>query len=294
MLKLKFRRPLGRSLLLSLLAGNVFAQTALPDLGPVPPGAARPGWELTWHDEFSAPYGSPVDTSKWNFETGGWGWGNGERQYYTDTKRNAIMDGSGRLVITARAENENTPLICGAGLRCQYSSARLNTKGKFEQQYGRIEARIKVAAGQGLWSAFWMLGARFPEVRWPNSGEIDIVEQIGREPNKVHGTIHGPFHSAAEGITGSTTLPRPLAEDFHVYAVEWSENEIRWFVDDVLFQTLTPANLPEGAQWVYNQPFFVILNLAVGGGFSGYPNASTKFPQQMLVDYVRAYRRSAP
>lgn len=287
-------RSVAFTLLLFLSAENVFAQSAQTNLGPLPPGALRPGWELRWHDEFSAPYGTPVDARRWNFETGGWGWGNGEQQYYTGRRSNAWVDGSGRLVITARAENENTPLICAGGLRCKYSSARLNTKGKFEQQYGRIEARIKVAPGQGLWSAFWMLGAGFPEVRWPAAGEIDIMEQVGREPNRVHGTLHGPLYSAAEGLTGHTTLPHPAADDFHVYAVEWSENEIRWLLDDVVYQTRTPADLPEGAKWVFNQPFHVILNLAVGGGFAGYPNDSTRFPGQMLVDYVRAYSRSAP
>lgn len=260
---------------------------------PAPPPADRVGWELTWRDEFSGPYGTPVDGTKWNFETGGWGWGNGEQQYYTDTRRNTWMDGSGRLVIAARQE-ENSTLRCSGGLVCRYTSARINTKGKFEQMYGRFEARIRVAGGQGLWSAFWMLGADFPDVKWPASGEIDIMEHIGREPNRVHGTLHGPTYSGGDGIGSAVTLPRPAEDDFHVYAVEWEPGEIRWYVNGLLYQTRTPADLPPGARWVYDRPFFMILNLAVGGGFPGYPDASTRFPRQMLVDYVRVYRRAEP
>jgi beta-glucanase (GH16 family) len=170
----------------------------------------------------------------------------------------------------------------------------LKTQGKFSQKYGRFEARIKIPYGQGIWPAFWMLGADIEKKSWPKCGEIDIMENIGKEPGIVHGTIHGPGYSGANGIGAPLSLPpgQRFADDFHIYAVEWEQKVIRFYVDDHLYQTRTPANLPPGAKWVYQHPFFVLLNVAVGGGWPGSPDASTTFPQTMLVDYVRVYRRS--
>ena len=248
-------------------------------------------WKLTWSDEFDGPVGALVDSTKWVTETGGQGWGNQERQYYTTRATNASLDGSGRLVITARAEALDTSYRCWYG-SCRYTSARLKTQGRFQQTYGRFEARIRVPRGQGIWPAFWMLGGDIDRVGWPRCGEIDVMEHIGREPKVVHGTMHGPGYSGASGIGGADSLLSGLmADDFHVFAVEWAPGEIRWFFDQKEYRRSTPANLPPGAAWVFDHPFFLLLNVAVGGAWPGDPDASTTFPQQMLVDYVRVYQR---
>jgi beta-glucanase (GH16 family) len=244
-------------------------------------GPALPHWTLAWHDEFDGPRGASFDRARWAADTGGGGWGNQELEVYTTRTENIALDGDGHLVITARAEP--------AG---RYTSARIKTKGLFAQAYGRFEARLRIPRGQGLWPAFWMLGDDIDNVGWPRSGEIDIMENIGREPAVVHGTMHGPGYSGADGIGGPDTLAHAtFADDFHVYAVEWAPNEIRWLVDDSLYFRTTPASLPAGAAWVYDHPFFLLLNVAVGGGWPGNPDATTAFPQQMVVDYVRVYRR---
>lgn len=239
-----------------------------------------PGRTLLWADEFSQADGSAPDSSKWGHDIGGWGWGNNELQYYTNRTENSRIQ-SGQLVIEARAENY--------GGR-NHTSARLLTKNKGSWTYGRIEARIKIPRGQGIWPAFWMLGANIDAVSWPACGEIDIMENIGSLPTKLYGTVHGPGYSGGDGISGSYTFPgAALADDFHVYAIEREENRIRWFIDGQLFFTLTPANLPGGSPWVFNQPQFLILNVAVGGNWPGPPNGTTVFPQRMTVDYVRVY-----
>ena len=257
------------------------------------PLGERTGWRLTFQDEFSQAYGAAVDETKWAFDTGGNGWGNEELQYYTNTRRNAIMDGSGRLMIRARAEPKDTPLTCAFGQSCQYSSARLVTKGIFAQTYGRFEARMRVPSGQGLWPAFWMLGTSIKETGWPACGEIDIMETIGREPTKAHGTIHGPGYSGSNALGTPVSLPLEarFADDFHVFALEWQENEIKWYLDDVLYATRTPKDLPEGTRWVFNQEMSLILNLAVGGLWPGRPDERTVFPADLLVDYVRVYAK---
>ena len=247
-----------------------------------------PEWTLTWSDEFTGAAGAGVDSSKWVADTGGQGWGNQERQYYT-RGANAQLDGSGNLVITARVSTDSSRR-CWYGV-CGYTSARLKTKGRFEATYGRFEARIRVPRGQGIWPAFWMLGADIDEVGWPRSGEIDIMENIGREPRIVHGTVHGPGYSGANGIGGAYTLATgSFADDFHIFAVEWLPGQIRWLIDGSEYRRLTPAELPSGAAWVFNHPFFMLLNVAVGGAWPGDPDPSTVFPQQMLVDYVKVYQ----
>jgi beta-glucanase (GH16 family) len=250
-----------------------------------PPG---PAWELTWSDEFNGPNGSPPDASKWIFDIGGNGWGNNELEYYTDRLQNAYQQ-DGNLVIKVLAEK-----FTGAdGVTRNYTSARLKTQTKFSQAYGRFEARIKIPHGQGIWPAFWMLGDDIAKVNWPRCGEIDIMENIGKEPALVHGTIHGPGYSGEHGIGAPFALPSHanFAEDFHVYAVEWEPKAIRFYVDDHLYGTRAPADLPAGAKWVYDHPFFLLLNVAVGGGWPGSPDATSRYPQTMLVDYVRVYRR---
>jgi beta-glucanase (GH16 family) len=248
------------------LTGGLFAasrnDTADAAVGPV-----------VWSDEFNGS-GAP-DGSKWTMETGAGGWGNNESQFYTNRRENVRQEG-GNLVIEARRESYN-----GA----PYTSGRLITSGKFSQTYGRMEARIKIPRGQGIWPAFWMLGQDIGSVGWPNSGEIDIMENVGKEPNTVYGTVHGPGYSGGAGITGSRNIGRPLADDFHTYGVEWSPNLIRWFLDGAEYHRVTPANLP--GTWVFNKNHFLLLNVAVGGNWPGYPDGTTQFPQTMLVDWVR-------
>jgi beta-glucanase (GH16 family) len=267
-------------IVLSLAVFAAEGQTVSPD---------RAGWKLVWSDEFNGPDGSPVDPSKWVFETGGNGWGNHELEYYTERPANALQRG-GNLVITVSREKYS-----GAdGVSRDYTSARLKTEGKFWEKYGRFEARIKIPEGQGIWPAFWMLGADIGKVGWPNCGEIDIMENIGKEPTVVHGTIHGPGYSGNNGIGSPFSPPdhARFADDFHIYAVEWQPTAIRFYVDDHLYATRTPAEIPKGTTWVYNHPFFMLLNVAVGGGWPGPPDSTTPFPQTMLVDYVRVYKRS--
>jgi beta-glucanase (GH16 family) len=244
---------------------------------------------LVWSDDNNGAAGSAVNSTKWGFDVGGGGWGNNEREYYTNTTDNAAMDGAGNLVITAKTSTLKK-LRCWYG-QCKYTSARILTKGKFTQTYGRFEARIKIPYGQGIWPAFWMLGSNIDSAGWPTCGEIDIMENIGREPSIVHGTIHGPGYSGAQGIGAPYALTSGAFSDaFHVYAVEWDANQIRWYVDGNLYQTRTPTDLPAGSAWVFDHPFFIILNLAVGGYWPGDPDSTTVFPQRMLVDYVRVYR----
>ncbi|MGW6913123.1 ricin-type beta-trefoil lectin domain protein [Kitasatospora sp. NPDC054939] len=269
-------------LLTVLTAGGSQAATR-PD-GSAPAGAA-PAAVQTWNDDFNGPAGSAVDPAKWTLETGGSGYGNHELQYYTGGTGNAALDGQGNLVITAK-RNTDPGLGCWYGT-CQYTSARLNTARTFNQTYGHFESRIKIPRGQGIWPAFWMLGNDLGTVGWPHNGEIDIMENIGREPGTVYGTIHGPGYSGAGGIGAPYSLPagQAFADAFHVFAVDWSPTAITWSVDGRAYQTRTPADLG-GKRWVYDHPFFLILNLAVGGDWPGSPDGSTAFPQSMVIDYV--------
>ncbi|HEY6224583.1 MAG TPA: glycoside hydrolase domain-containing protein [Gemmatimonadales bacterium] len=249
--------------------------TRNPEAAPAPPA-----WQLVWHDEFDGP---ALDTTFWAQETGGDGWGNAELEYYTERGANTRIE-NGQLVIEARREAVSAR---------DYTSARLKTRvdAGGAWQYGRIEARIQIPRGQGLWPAFWMLGNNCVQVGWPTCGEIDIMENIGREPPVVHGTVHGPGYSGARGVTSSFTLSSgAFADDFHVFAVEWAPDTIRWYVGDSLYRTITPRSVP--GPWVYDHPFFIILNVAVGGYWPGSPDSTTIFPQTMRVDYVRVYQRA--
>jgi beta-glucanase (GH16 family) len=235
-------------------------------------------WKLAWSDEFDGPAGTAADGSKWTYDTGP-NWYNGELQDYTSGTANASLDGSGNLVIEARKE-----AVQGR----QYTSARLKTEGKKTFTYGRFESRMKLPYGQGMWPAFWLLGGN----NWPNTGEIDIMENLGREPSIAHGTMHGPGYSGAAGPTASFTLPGGAAfsDDFHIFAIEWETNAIRWYVDDSLYSTKTPADI-QGNTWVFDHGFFIILNLAIGGDWPGAPDDTTVFPQQMLIDYVHVCQK---
>lgn len=266
---------------LLLAACNTLAPQPTPTAEPTPtavptptPEWAKQGWTLVWHDEFEAP---EINADYWTHEIGGGGWGNAEWEYYTDLPTNSFIE-DGRLVIQALEE------LTGGR---PYSSARLITRDKVEVEYGRVEARIQLPYGQGIWPAFWMLGNDIFRKAWPTAGEIDIMEHIGREPNIVYGTVHGPGYAGGNGISASYDLGRPAADDFHVFAIEWEPEEIRWYIDDVQYHTVTPDDVP--GDWVYDHPFYLLLNVAVGGRWPGYPDETTTFPQRMLVEYVRVY-----
>ena len=239
-------------------------------------------------DGFDGAAETPINNEFWTAEIGGHGWGNNELEYYTDRIENVSLDGQGNLAINAIQENPGD-YTCHYGV-CEYTSARIVTMDKFQFTYGRVEARLKIPRGQGIWPAFWMLGADFGTVGWPGSGEIDIMENVGKEPRIVYGTVHGPGYSGGNGI-GGTGLTREVdyADDFHVYAIDWDVDAIRWYIDGELFQIVSLNDL-NGREWVFNHDFFLILNVAVGGNWPGMPDETTVMPQQMLVDYVRVYQ----
>jgi uncharacterized protein (TIGR03437 family) len=256
---------------------------------------AQTAWQLVWSDEFNGPAGLPPDPTMWNYDLGGGGWGNGEAETYTNSPNNVFQDGNGNLVIRAIRDSSGN-----------YTSARLQTgaPGASTQttdlnwQYGLIEARIKLPFGQGVWPAFWMLGEDIATVSWPTCGELDIMENFGTFQNNAsinNGTAHGPGYSGGNGLAAAITLPagETVSNNYHVYAIEWSQDSIQWFVDGVAYHTVTPASIPAGDQWVFNAPFFILLNLAIGGPttFLGTPDPNAPFPNQdMLVDYVRVYQ----
>jgi len=249
---------------------------------------APQGYQLVWSDEFNRPDRSAPDAGKWAIQTGGNGWGNNELEYYTTRPQNVQVSG-GNLVITAAKEDYTGP----DQVTRHYTSARMQTKGLFSRQYGRFEARIKIPLGQGMWPAFWMLGNNIDTAGWPACGELDIMENIGKESGTVHGSLHAPGYPGT-GYTAAYSLPsgQNFADNFHVFAVEWEPQRIRLYVDGNLYATDTPAASPVPASWPFDsQPFFILLNLAVGGDWPGNPNATTQFPQQMLVDYVRVYQK---
>lgn len=238
-------------------------------------------WQLVWSDEFSGPAGDLPDAEKWTFDlgTGQDGWGNQELQNYTNHPGNVSLNGLGHLVITAKQSGDN------------FTSARIKTQGLFSQQYGRFEARLKTPYGPGLWPAFWMLGDNIETVGWPQCGEIDIMELRGQQPHIIHGTIHGPGYSGGNPVTKNYSLSNARFDtDFNIFAIVWDENKIDFFVNDYLYQRITPDDVP--GEWVYDQPFHIILNVAVGGNYVGFPLPQTPFPQQMTIDYVRVYQEA--
>ena len=237
--------------------------------------------ELVMSDEFDSD--GVIDNSIWSYEigTGENGWGNNELQYYTDRPENISVQ-NGILIIKAEKESFEGS---------SYTSARIVTKAKFEQKYGRFEARIRLPYGQGLWPAFWLLGNNIDEVGWPNCGEIDIMEYRGQNPSIVLGTLHGPGYSGGNSVSKSYDLVNDRFDTgFHVFGIEWGPEYINFYVDDVLYNQLTPSDVT--GDWVYDHPFYILINLAVGGNFVGSPNSETVFPQTMLVDYVRVYKNN--
>jgi beta-glucanase (GH16 family) len=236
---------------------------------------------LAWSDEFDGPAGAPADAGTWRAEVGGHGWGNEELQYYTDGTANAALDGAGHLAITVR----RTDRFPGN----EYTSARLITKERFHFTYGLLQARIRLPRGRGIWPAFWTLGRNIDDVGWPQCGEIDVMENFGTAPAVVHGTVHGPGYAGRAGITAALDAGHSLADDFHVYAVDWEPDRIRWYLDDRLYHTLTADDL-HGKPWVFDHDFYLLLNVAVGGTLSVAPDPADPFPQTMLVDYIRLHR----
>lgn len=239
-------------------------------------------WQLVWSDNFDEAAGAAPDPAKWTFDigTGDNGWGNQELQYYTNRPENVAQDGAGNLVITAKRET-----FGGSA----FTSARIKTQGLFSQAYGRFEARLKTPYGPGLWPAFWLLGDNIETVAWPLCGEIDIMELRGQEPNIINGSVHGPGYSGGGAITQSFAFTdQRFDADFHLFAIEWGEDYIDYFVDNTLYQRITPDAL--NGEWVFDHPFFILLNVAVGGNYVGFPTSQTPFPQQMTIDFVRVYR----
>lgn len=258
-------------------------------------GDADPAsWKLAWADEFNTPAGTAPNPDVWTHEIGDGtiigkpGWGNDELQYYTDSTDNVATDGEGNLVITTRETDPETAPQCYYG-PCRYTSARLVTQDKAEFQYGRIESRVQVPSGSGLWPAVWALGNDINRNPWPVSGEIDIMENVGRNPNTVFGTIHGPGYSGGQSFGGTYDFDVPVADDFHTFAVEWAPGQLTWTVDGIEFHDAAPADVDPN-QWVFEHPFFLIMNTAVGGNFGGTVGADTVFPQTLKIDYVRVYQ----
>jgi beta-glucanase (GH16 family) len=271
--------------------GGGSATAATPVAAPTASSPAPSNtWTLVWSDEFDGSAGTVPDSKNWNYDLGNAensGWGNHEFQYYTANARNAQLDGSGMLVITA--EKATNPGPCWNGAQCAYTSARIHTSNKVNFTYGKVEARMKLPAGKGIWPAFWSLGQTG---QWPASGEIDIMEFVGQTPNTTYGTAHGTGYSGAQGIGKPYDFGKPVEGDFHTYTIIKRANEIIWQVDGVQFHRLTPADLPSGGTWVFEKPFFVILNLAIGGDWPGAPDATTPLPAQMKVDWVRVYKEN--
>ena len=244
------------------------------------------GWELVWHDEFN---GDAVDLTKWEYEVNADGGGNNELQYYTDRSQNSgVLDSV--LVIQALKETYTGP----EGTR-QYTSARLRTKYKGDWKYGRFDIRAKLPYGKGLWPAIWMLPTDWVYGGWAASGEIDIMELIGHEPQKVYGTLHygGAFPNNVHSGDSYTLPVGNFSTDFHIFTLEWDSTQIRWYVDGTFYQ-MQNSWYSTGGEYPapFDQRFHLILNVAVGGNWPGNPDNSTVFPQRMEVDYVRVYRRS--
>lgn len=265
--------------------------------------SAEEDYKLIWSDEFNDPNGAGINASKWNFDNGNGdgGWGNGESQNYTNRTANAYIE-NGSLIIAALKENYGAQ---------NYTSARIHTYRKFNLTYGKVEMRAKLPFGQGVWPAFWMLGDNIDQVGWPCCGEIDIMEFVGKNPNRIRGSIHGPCSFSQNcskdkcdynqyGIGSDYVKESGFSDAYHNYSIEWEPNEIRWYFDDekLPYQTRNPSNIineTTGQQypWVFDHDFRIILNLAIGGNWPGEPDNSTIFPQKYYIDYVRVYKHQA-
>ena len=268
-------------------------------VNPAADAASKKTLKLLWSDEFNGKKGSLVSSKTWSREIGGGGWGNSERQYYTDKAANASMDGAGRLVITAnRISNEyseqigevpGTEDILNRCSECQFTSARMKTARNVGFMYGRMEARIKMPVGIGTWPAFWMLGGDLLDgVPWPECGEIDIMEFRGDIPDQTTSAIHGPTTPQGSGLGARFVSGPPLSDGYHTYAIEWKKNSLTFIVDGRTTGTYSSADTGSRG-WVYNQKFFLILNLAMGGTYAGEYIDPTLNQAQLSVDYIRFY-----
>ncbi len=267
------KRSLLRILTMTILLGIIVTPLSL--------SASPTGWSLIWSDDFTGEDGSAIDSSKWGFDIGGNGWGNAELQYYTNRTANVYIQNN-MCVIKAMKENYGGN---------QYTSGRILTARKFDFTYGKVEAAVKLPYGQGIWPAFWMLGANVNSgAPWPICGEIDIMEHMGREPSTIYGVIHGPGYSGGKRLEASYSISGKFNDGFHKFAVEWEPNVIRWYCDGNLYQTRTSADLG-GKPWVFDHDFFIIFNLAVGGQWPGFPDPTTIFPQYLTIDYIRVYQK---
>ena len=275
------------------------ASPTLPSPSPAAPTPTRPtptsdpaSWPLAWSDEFDGPAGSPPDPATWGFDLGDGstvglvGWGNNERQTYTDSPDNVALDGDGNLLLTVRRAEGSQSCYYGP---CEYTSARVLTLGRQDFQYGRLEVRFRVPDGFGLWPAIWLLGTNIDEVSWPASGEIDMMEFVGRRPNEILGTIHGPGYSGSSGYSQTLDLGAPVFDDFHIAAVEWWPGHIAWFLDGEQYHEASPADVAPN-EWAFDHPFYLLLNVAVGGNLGGPVSDRLALPASMAIDYVRLYR----
>ncbi len=243
-------------------------------------------WQQVFFDDFTGPAGASPDPVSWTEEVDG-SPPNQEQEYYTNRPTNLALDGNGNLVV--QAQREQYAYATGLVSKQPYTSGRMNTQGHVETTYGRIEARIKLPAGKGLWPAFWMLGNNFDSVGWPSCGELDIFELAGSRPNVVNGSAHAPGYSGVAALTANYTVESgTFADDYHVFALEWTADGMRWLVDEHVYHQRTKDGMAAiNKTWIFDHPFYVIVNLAVGGLYDGDPSSSTQFPSQMLVDYVK-------
>lgn len=264
--------------------------------------ASLPGWTLVWSDEFNGANGSAPDPTIWTHEVGGQGWGNDELEYYTDGTENSVIE-NGNLVVTAQTTGASKYQCAndGAGGACQYTSARINTLATktatgFSQTYGRFEARIQAPIGKGLWPAFWMLGTNIDQVDWPACGEVDTMEILGSDTTTTYGHLHMSQSGGNYGPGTSFKLSTgAFSDDFHVFAIEWQQGEVDFFVDQTKYETIDSSTTPANATWAFDgHPFYILLNMAVGSkdSWPGAPDQTTVFPAKMLVDYVRVYTKA--
>jgi len=264
-----------------------------------PPDTTKPPtitYTQVWSDEFDGAAGASLDPAKWAFDVGDGctagicGWGNNEKEYYTNGPENASLDGQGHLAIVARLSALSVSCYYGP---CRYTSAKITTRGKMNAAPGRVEARIKIPSGQGLWPAFWMLGNDFASVGWPASGELDIMENKGSAPNTSSSAIHGPGYSGNTPFAHANVIgPGTLADNYHLYAVEWDAAGANFYVDGTLHYAVYRSDIQRYGASILDKPYFIILNLAVGGNFDGDPRSDSILPATMLVDYVRVYTAS--
>lgn len=260
---------------------------------PLAPTLSKADWIQVWSDEFDGAAGTGIDTAKWRADTadgctmGVCGWGNQEKQFYSSALENVGLDGRGHLTLVGRSAQGG--LMCYYG-PCRYTSGKITTRGRLNFAPGLVEARIKLPAGQGLWPAFWMLGHDYPATSWPRSGELDIMENRGSQPATISSAIHGPGYSGMTPFVHARTLThRTFSDDFHTFGVAWDSLRVRFFVDDTLHYMVRRAEVERLGSWVFDKPFFVLLNLAIGGTFDGDPKSDAILPATMFVDYVRVY-----